>query len=149
MAKVTIYVYDCMTKVSPDCTKTFQREPKRGRPPVSCPACRTVAKKAPTKAAKPAESIVAPSLDRTCPCGTVYQIKPGRGRKAEKCEQCREAGTVYRADEDGQLQAIRAETLAEEQRELKEQAGKDRAALLCQMMEPLLKANKERKIIVH
>jgi hypothetical protein len=147
MAQIVIEVRDCLAKRSPECTKTFQRTPQRGRPPVACPACRDFKAEKPKKVAKPKKAAVV-DLNRTCPCGTVFQVTPGLGRKPSKCDPCREAGTVYRADEDGVMQAIRAEALAEEQRELREQAGRERAERLCKLMEPLLKSTKERKVIV-
>lgn len=148
MAKVVYEVRDCTLLVSPQCTKTFQRLLTRGRPPIACPACRDFKAAKKVQVAKVAKQTVEVSLNRTCPCGTVFEIKPGPGRKASKCESCREAGTVYRADDDGVMQAIRSEALAEEQRELREQAGRERAERLCQMMAPLLKRTKERQVIV-
>ena len=150
MAKIVYEIRDCLVKQSPACTKTFKRELKRGRPPVACPVCRDFkAAKAP-RVTKPVAQVATVDVNRTCPCGTVFQIDPTtRGRKPSKCDPCREAGTVYRADEDGVMQAIRAEALAEEQRELREQAGRERAERLCALMEPLLKSTKERKVIVH
>lgn len=149
--KITYVVTECRDKVSSNCTKTFQREVKRGRPQVNCDACKAVkapvAKtetKQPKKVAKPAVD-EAPSLDRLCPCGNTFQIRQGRGRKATKCDACRAAGTVYREDEDGQLQAIRAEALAEEQRELREEAGRQRSARLTEMMGPLIRRDEERR----
>ncbi len=149
MAKLVYEIRDCLLLISPQCTKTFQRLLTRGRPPVACPACRDF-KAAKPKVTKQVKQVAAVDVNRTCPCGTVFQIDPTtRGRKPSKCEGCREAGTVYRADEDGVMQAIRAEALLEEQRELREQAGRERAEALCKMMEPLLKSTKERKVIVH
>lgn len=140
MAKVTIIIEQCATQVSPECTKTFERKPQRGRPAKSCEPCRNYA-----KVDKP--TMAKGSLDRTCPCGASFQVKPGRGRKAVKCDTCRAAGTVYRQNSDGDIEAIRAETLAEEQREKAEQAGKERAGRLCEMMEPLLRKSSRMLII--
>jgi hypothetical protein len=86
---------------------------------------------------------------RVCPCGTAFDVNPGRGRKPSKCDACREAGTVYRLNDDGDIQTIRAETLRREQEEKTIQAGKDRAERLFNLMAPLLKSTKERQVIVH
>ncbi|KAI4219179.1 MAG: hypothetical protein L6R40_008734, partial [Gallowayella cf. fulva] len=137
-----IEIRECQTKISPTCTGTFQRVPGRGRPPVACPDCKA-SKVKPAATAKVVE-VEEPDTERTCPCGQTFHIKLGRGRKASKCDDCRANGPVYRADEDGELQAIHAETLAEEQREIREQAGKERAERLVIMMGPLLR-DRERK----
>lgn len=168
MAKVTIYVEDCRDKVSPNCTKTFERVAKRGRPQLSCNPCREF-----TKTSAVSRKSVAQVASHTCnadgwdcmvnngvqehhqvsvtmqcPCGNSFVVATGgRGRKATKCEACREAGTVYRTNDDGMIEAIRAETLAEEQREKAEQAGRERADRLFQMMRPLIERdNKRRKV---
>ena len=142
--KITYVVTECRDKISPECTKTFKREVKRGRPQINCAPCKAV------KVPQTASTVVDPAtLERECPCGNKFSVKLGRGRKASKCDDCRSNGTVYRTDEDGELQVIRAETLAEEQRELREQAGKERAARLCDLMAPLLKSTRERAVIVH
>lgn len=144
--KITYVVTECRDKVSPNCTKTFNREVKRGRPQVNCDACKA------DKTVKPTGIKITglgPVLERLCPCGNKFMINPGRGRKAQKCDDCRAAGTVYRMDDDGELQAIRAEALAEEQRELREENGRQRAARLVEMMKPLLSDKRERKVIVH
>jgi hypothetical protein len=144
--KVVFEIRDCTVKSSPACTGTFQRELKRGRPPVACIPCRTIAKV--VKVSPVSAEKVPASLERTCPCGSTFQANPGRGRKATKCVPCREAGTVYRANDDGVLEAIRAETIAEEQRERAVQAGQDRAERLCQMMQPIL-AKRNRLVMSH
>lgn len=144
---------ECRDKISPNCTKVFMRKIQRGRPQVNCEACKNV--NAPTKVKtvkatiKAAETLSGEMVDRECPCGNTFQVKAaGRGRRAEKCETCRAAGTVYRANEEGELEAIRAETLAEEQRELREQAGRERAEALFLRMQPLLKRT-DRQVIHH
>lgn len=140
--KITYTVTECRDKVSPDCTKTFNREVKRGRPQVNCDACKAYKVKPVITADVPA------SLERECFCGNKFSIMPGRGRKPTKCNDCRAAGTVYRENEDGEIEAIRAATLAEEQREKAEQAGKERAANLTIMMGPLLRKT-DRVVIPH
>lgn len=162
--KISFVVTDCRDQISPNCTKTFKRFVKRGRPAVNCPACKGV--KAVATAAEShdcnsegwdcmfnngvkSHNKVA-SMERECPCGNKFNIKPGRGRKATKCDDCRSNGTVYRLNEEGELDAIRAETLAEEQRELREQAGKDRAERLVAMMSPLIaRDNKRRQMVAN
>ena len=157
--KVTIEVRDCLTKVSPTCNGKFEREARRGRPPVSCPACQqhiVTTKMKPVAKPKTSREVKmtvvsnddATKLTRECPCGNSFQIKAGRGRKATKCDDCREAGTVDRTSEDGSLEAIRAETLRREQEEKAIQAGKDRANRLFDLMAPLLK-KKTRTVIIH
>ena len=145
--KISYVVTECRDKVSANCTKTFNREVKRGRPAVNCEACKAEVKPA-TAATIKVDGEASVSMDRTCPCGKSFTIKPGRGRKASKCDECRANGTVYRANEDGDLEAIRAETLAEEAREKAEQAGKDRAEALVRMMAPL-HLKRERVVIHH
>jgi hypothetical protein len=137
---------ECRAKSSPNCSKTFKRKIQRGRPQLDCNAC----KAGPKPAVKSAVTTsVALPVQGNCPCGNTFEIKPGRGRKRTKCDSCRDAGTVYRTNDDGDLEAIRAEALAEEQREIREQNGRDRAARLVEMMKPLLKDTRERKVIVH
>lgn len=84
-----------------------------------------------------------------CPCGTIFLVDvSGKGRKPTKCDACRDAGTVYRTNDDGTIDAIRAETLAEEQREIKDQNGKDRANALFERMQLLIeKDNRRRKLV--
>lgn len=136
--KVTYVVTECRDKLSPECTKTFNREVKRGRPQVNCDACKNFIAGAP-KTAEDSSGI----RQGTCGCGNKFDILPGRGRKPTKCNDCRANGTVYRTDDDGQLQAIRAEALAEEQRELREEAGRARAeALVARMAILIEKRNK-------
>jgi hypothetical protein len=142
MAKIVIIIEDCTTQVSPKCTKTFERKAQRGRPAKSCEPCREL-----IKAGKAVSSMVANEIGKgKCPCGNVFDINPGRGRKPSKCHDCRTAGTVYRKNDDGTMDAIRAEALAEEQREIREQAGKDRAARLCDMMQPLIARDSKRRL---
>lgn len=132
--KISYIVTECRDKISPKCTKTFNREIKRGRPQVNCEPCKAV------KVAKPVTVDGVMALGKgQCPCGAEFDINPGRGRKPTKCNDCRAAGTVYRADDNGDLQAIRAEALVEEQREIREENGRQRAAALVDMMAPLLK----------
>lgn len=138
--KIVLEQRDCKTKVSPDCTGTFTSEPRRGRPFVSCLACRVV---------KPAKvPSTATSSERECGCGATFTVSPGRGRKATKCAACREAGKVYRRDDEGVIQEIRAEQIAAEERERKEAAGKERAMLLTEMMKRLNRKT-HRAVIVH
>jgi hypothetical protein len=154
--KINYIETECRDKVSPHCTKVFRREVKRGRPQVNCEACKNF--KAPTGrfAAKPASKVtteltkaVSGELGKgQCPCGNVFDINPGRGRKPSKCHDCRTAGIVYRTDEDGRIQEIRAEALAEEQREIREANGRDRAENLFQRMQPLIQ-KRNREVIVH
>jgi len=141
MATVTFEIRNCLIKTSSKCTGTFQRQVKRGRPPLGCEACRTVAASpATTKTASPAP-VKTPGVEQTgeCPCGNSFVIKPGRGRKPTKCDECRASGTVYRTDEDGMVQAIQADMLEREARERAEEAGRVRAQNLIEMMRPLLK----------
>lgn len=140
--KITYVVTTCRDQISPQCTKTFNREVKRGRPQVNCDACKA------SKGIPAVSASVPASLERECPCGAKFTVLPGRGRKPSKCDNCRAAGTVYRANEDGELEAIRAEALAEEQREKAEQAGKERAAKLTILMGPLLRKT-DRVVIPH
>lgn len=145
--KISYTVEQCRDRVSPQCTGTFHREIKRGRPQVNCEFCKAF--KAPTARVAAAKKSDEPiDTKRECPCGAEFHIKLGRGRKASKCDECRANGVVYRADEDGELQAIRAETLAQEQREKDEQAGKERAERLVMMMRPLL-LKTDRQVIMH
>ncbi len=176
MAQVVIFVEECRAKVSPNCTKTFERIKQKGRPALSCPPCREFNKtpratKRVAKKAAPVKVVIATSMEhecnsdgwdcmvnndvvdhnkmgvsvRKCPCGTDFKIMPGRGRKASKCQSCREAGIVYRVNDEGELAVIRAETLAEEQREKAEQAGKDRAERLFNLMQPLIARDSRRR----
>lgn len=140
--KVTYVITECRDKLSPKCAKTFNREVKRGRPQVNCDACKAV-KVTPAKSATIATDQVRKG---ECPCGNEFTINPGRGRKPTKCDACRANGTVYRTDEDGEIQTIRAEALAEEQREIREQNGRDRAAALVDLMAPLIKKDEQRRM---
>lgn len=163
MALRTFIVEECRAKSSPDCTQTFKRERKRGRPQLDCNPCRAARTKAAPAIAKVMvhdcnsegwECIVnndvtdhhrKAEFTRSCPCGNTFIVKAGRGRKAEKCDSCRNAGTVYRLNDEGTVETIRAEALAEEQREIREQAGRDRAARLCELMAPLLLRDEKRR----
>jgi hypothetical protein len=145
--KITLVQTDCRDKVSPNCTKTFMRKVQRGRPQVNCDACKAF------KAAVPSKSlsdVVQAELGKgQCPCGTVFDINPGRGRKPSKCQDCRTAGTVYRRNaETGDIDEIRKEALAEEQREIREQNGRDRAARLVDMMAPLIARDAKRRSLI-
>ena len=140
--KITYVVTTCRDQVSPNCTKSFNREVKRGRPQVNCDACKA------HKGTPAVSADVPASLERECPCGNKFTIMPGRGRKPTKCNDCRAAGTVYRENEDGEIEAIRAATLAEEQREKAVQAGNERAANLTILMGPLLRKT-DRVVIPH
>lgn len=139
MGNLRFEIRDCQARISANCTKTFQRELKRGRPPVDCPACKAEKNPVTPFAAVSTSQGETPSLERTCPCGKTFMLRQGRGRKATKCGDCRAAGTVYRIKDDGEIQALRAETIRREQEELREQAGKDRAERLTLMMGPLLR----------
>lgn len=162
--RISYVVTECRDKVSPNCTKTFKRKVQRGRPAVNCTPCKEF--KVPS-AVPAAESHDCNSegwdcmfnngvkehnkksvTERECPCGNKFHIKLGRGRKATKCDSCRSNGTVYRMNEDGELDAIRAETLAEEQREIREQNGQDRARRLVEMMAPLIARDAKRRTLV-
>lgn len=140
--KKTFVETDCRDKIAPNCTQTFMREVKRGRPQVNCDACKTYS--------KPKVSLTGTVVNELgkgqCPCGNVFDINPGRGRKPTKCNDCRAAGTVYRENEDGEIEAIRAAALAEEQREKAEEAGRIRAEALFQRMQPLLRRT-DRQVI--
>ncbi len=138
--KRVIIISDCLTQVSPNCTKTFEREPKRGRPRISCDACYGV--KVSAKSSTPA------SLDRKCPCGTAYTVKPGRGRKADKCDACRSAGIVYRRNESGTIQTLTKSEALRENQERNTEAAKERAMLLTMSMQKLA-AKTDRVVIVH
>jgi hypothetical protein len=144
--KLTFMETECRDKISRNCTKTFMRKVQRGRPQVNCEACK--AEKVPATTRSATATVVAALGKGLCPCGNEFVINPGRGRKPTKCNDCRTAGTVYRMDDDGELQAIRAEALAEEQREIREENGRLRAANLVEMMKPLLE-KKHREVIVH
>lgn len=139
MAKIVIQVHDCKLKTSKQCIGTFQRTPKRGRPPVACEACRN--EKRPSLS-----SLVAQQLGKgQCPCGNVFDINPGRGRKPSKCPDCRTSGKIYRTDDEGKMAEVRAETLRREQAEKSEQAGRDRAENLFNMMKPLIARDANRR----
>lgn len=147
MAQIVLEVRDCKIQISPDCTKTFQRTPQRGRPPVACSECRKMNVK-PAAVRTQVNDINPDTQERVCGCGQTFKIKPGRGRKAEKCDSCREAGKVYRRNDDGDLEEIRAEALRREQEEKREEAGKLRAQNLFDMMKPLLE-KRSRELIIH
>jgi len=143
--KISYTIETCRDQLSPECTKTFNREIKRGRPQVNCNACK--AYKVPV-APRGKQNIEGKpeQVERDCPCGKKFMVTTiGRGRRPSKCEACRDAGTVYRANDDGVIEAIRAETLSEEQRELREQAGRDRAAALVALMKPLIDRDEKRR----
>lgn len=144
--KITLVQTECRDKISPQCTKTFMRRVQRGRPQLNCDVCK--AAKSPAKPRTGAVNAVEAVISKgQCPCGNAFDINPGRGRKPTKCNDCRSAGTVYRLDADGEMQTIRAEALAEEQRELREQAGRERAERLVELMRPLIKRDEARRKI--
>jgi hypothetical protein len=148
MARMIVQVFDCEARRSPQCEGTFQRPMTRGRPPKACPTCH--AYKAPRKSreAVQAPKVVTPKpTEGTCGCGAVFAIEPGPGRK-RKCDACREAGTVYRMDDDGILQAIQKDQLEREEQERKDAAGKARALALFERMQPLLRKT-DRVVIPH
>lgn len=124
-----VEIRECEVKLSPDCTKTFQRRPQRGRPPIACEPCRDIK-------ASPAIMV---ELEKICHCGNKFTIKPGRGRKAAKCEECRNAGTVYRIDDDGRVEAIQKAQIDREEQERKADAGRQRAELLTMDMQKLMR----------
>lgn len=121
-----------------DCGKTFEVSEGRGRKHTRCEQCR-----------KPA-AVINEGEFRTkrCGCGKDFKVKAGKGRKASKCEECREAGIVYRSNDDGEIEAIQKATIAEEQREIREQRGREIASRLTMLMAPLL-AKTDRKVIRH
>ncbi len=139
--KRTFVITDCLTQLSPDCMKTFQREVKRGRPRISCDACFNVKPAVKTNGASA-------SLDRMCPCGTAFKVKPGRGRKSDKCDACRASGIVYRRDETGTIQTLTKDQALRENQERNSEAAKERAMLLTLSMQKLA-AKTDRKVIVH
>ncbi len=141
--KRTFIITDCLTQVSPDCTKTFQREVKQGRPRINCDAC----SKAKVKAFKTANSTPV-SLDRQCPCGAAFTVKPGRGRKADKCDACRASGIVYRRDESGTIKTLTKDQALRENQERNSAVARERAMLLTLSMQKL-HAKTDRKVIVH
>jgi hypothetical protein len=149
MAKIVYSVEECRDKISSDCTGTFNRLVKRGRPQVNCDACKAAKVPASTRKLNAANPINVETRERICGCGATFTVKAGRGRKAEKCDDCRESGKVYRRNDEGALEEIRAETLRREQEEKKEAAGKLRAENLFMMMKPLLKNTRKREVIVH
>lgn len=147
--KISYVVTECRDKISPDCTKTFNREVgKRGRPQVNCFACK--AYKAPTapRATSESKSAEPASRERLCPCGSTFTVSQGRGRKATKCASCREAGTVYRTNDDGMIEAIQQDQLSREQQERDEARGRERAANLFEMMKPLI-AKRSAQVSTH
>lgn len=145
--KITLIETECRDKISPNCTKKFMREVKRGRPQVNCEACKAVVKPS-TNSLKTINVDLNAVRKGQCPCGQEFDINPGRGRKPSKCNDCRAAGTVYRMDEDGELQTIRAEALAEEQREIREEYGRQRAAALFDLMQPLIRRDEARRKVI-
>ena len=130
----------CRDKVSADCTGVFEKKKQRGRPPVNCAACIQFKAKLKPAGAQP--------LDRTCSCGSVFQVKPGRGTKAQKCDDCRTPRPVKRRSDDGLLEAAHAD--AAERKEQERKAGEQRAMLLKMTMDRLhaIPAS-SRKVIVH
>jgi len=169
MAKIVIIIEDCRDKVSPNCTKTFSRTPgRRGRPSVNCVPCRDALK---AKTASKSGADVAEhdcnsvgwdcmvnngvkehhqiSKVVTCPCNNTFTVMLGRrGRQPTKCEACRHAGTVYRENTEGEMELIRAEEAREKAREKAEQAGRERAARLCEMMKPIIDRDNRRRNLV-
>ncbi len=146
--KIVLEIRECKLNLSPKCTKTFQREARRGRPPVSCPECKIVKDSTKATPRRISNAIVLEDNSRQCGCGKTFQVKAGRGRKAEKCDECREQGKTYRRNEDGILEEIRQEQLRREEDERRREAGRERAMLLVERMKPLFnKAN--RTVIVH
>jgi hypothetical protein len=134
-----VEIRECLTKVSPKCTNTFERVAQRGRPPVSCVPCREM-KAAPAKPRTTAANPINPeTLERICGCGQTFKVGTGRGRKAEKCDECRTAGVVYRRNDDGTLEAIRADQIKREEDERKTAAGQQRALLLHLDMQKLFR----------
>lgn len=145
--RITLVETNCRDKVAPNCTKTFMRKVQRGRPQVNCDACKAFKTAAPSPSL--AATVAAELGKGQCPCGNVFDINPGRGRKPSKCSDCRTAGTVYRRNsETGDMDEIRREALVEEQREIREQAGRDRAARLVEMMQPLIVRDEKRRSLI-
>lgn len=121
----------CRDKVSPQCTGTFEKKIQRGRPQVNCVPCKDFKLKPKTSTkVRAANPINVETMERDCPCGNKFKVKPGRGRKAEKCEDCRNAGTVYRVDDDGLVQAVKADQVKAEEHARRAAAGRERALLL-------------------
>jgi hypothetical protein len=151
MARISYTIETCRDKISADCTGTFHRIIKKGRPQVNCEPCKA-ALKAPVRKPRVAKTVVKVEqpAEKTveCPCGKSFVVATtGRGRRPTKCTVCREAGTVYRTNDDGLIEAIRAETLAEEARELREQAGRERAERLVEMMKRLHDRDAKRRLL--
>src|ERR1044071_7845217 len=113
-----IVIAQCRDRISPKCKVNFRRKVQRGRPQVNCDECKSYKIPAHKRPAKTHEcnsdgwdcmvnngkqehnKVDIKTL--TCPCGNSYNVNmAGRGRKATKCETCRDAGTVYRENEDG------------------------------------------------
>lgn len=145
--KVTYIETECRDKISKDCTKTFMRKVQRGRPQINCDACKA-SKTAPAATSNLAKAVENEIGKRVCPCGVVFDITPGPGRKPSKCDGCRSAGIVYRQNNDGEIETIQAAQLAEEQRERAEAEGRERADRLVEMMRPLLE-KRNRTVIAH
>jgi hypothetical protein len=147
MARITIVTDNCRSKISPACTGTMTYERKPGRPPVACKHCRDLKK---VKATATNSVNVRPT-EGTCGCGNKYVIQP-KGRISNRCTDCRENGTVWRADEDGQVQRISSDEhsreVSREEQERRDEAGRKRASDLFDRMQPLL-AKKHRTVIVH
>lgn len=147
MARITIVTDNCKRKISPECTGTLTYERKPGRPPVACMPCRDMKK---AKAAT-SDSVSVRPTEGTCGCGQKYAIQP-RGRISNRCTDCRENGTVWRTDDDGQIQRISSDEhtreISREEQERKDEAGRKRASDLFDRMQPLL-AKKHRTVIVH
>jgi len=146
MAKLTLVKDICKRQASPQCTGTFTYERKKGRPPVSCAACRSI-KVSVVRTARP--SVVASSrpTEGKCGCGNNFQIQ-ARGRISNRCDDCRTNGTVWREDSDGMIQMIQAAQIAREEQERKDALGDERARNLVDRMRPLLE-KKHRTVIVH
>jgi hypothetical protein len=141
MALIKYQVLDCKTNTHPKCTGTFKREVKRGKVPTSCTLCKAVVK--PVNTSEPTE------LASTCPCGNTFTfMSGGRGRKREKCDECRDSGVMYRQNSDG---GYDAKTLADQQAEERERAeaiGLERAMALIERMK-LLHLKTNRTVIHH
>lgn len=133
----TFAIVACRDKVSTECEGTFIRQTGvRGRPALNCPACRNATK-----------IVVSTETHRNCKdCGERFALRVGgKGRKAIRCDGCRKPVKVIRTDAE-RIDAIRAETVATETREIAEARGKARAASLVERMAPLI-AKRNRELI--
>jgi hypothetical protein len=140
MAKIVLITDDCTRKTSPNCEGTFTYQRKMGRPPVACKQCIK------PKPRKTDQAVTERPTEGKCGCGKTFAVAR-LGRPATRCEDCRDIGTVWRTDEDGVLQMIRAAQISREEQDRKDEAGDMRAQNLIERMK-LLHEKKNRTIIV-